>query len=105
MFDGGAYNFSKKATLITHREYIGDIISSPTAGAFSFNTYSINPGYVGTFPWLSNIAQNFESYKMHGLVFEYKTMSVDALNSVNTALGQVILSVQYDAANAPFTNK
>jgi hypothetical protein len=32
-------------------------------------------------------------------------MSADALNSTNTALGQVILSVQYDAANPPFTNK
>jgi hypothetical protein len=42
---------------------------------------------------------------MHGLVFEYKSMSADALNSTNTALGQVILSVQYDAANAAFTNK
>jgi hypothetical protein len=42
---------------------------------------------------------------MHGLVFEYKSMSADALNSVNTALGQVIMSVQYDAANLPFVNK
>jgi hypothetical protein len=32
-------------------------------------------------------------------------MSADALNSVNTALGQVILSAQYDAANQPFVNK
>jgi hypothetical protein len=39
------------------------------------------------FPWLSNIAQNFESYKLRGLVFEFKSMSGDALTSTNTALG------------------
>jgi hypothetical protein len=32
-------------------------------------------------------------------------MSGDALTSTNTALGSVVMSVQYDAGNLPFTNK
>jgi predicted nucleic acid-binding Zn ribbon protein len=93
LFTEGAYNFKRQRSVITHREYITDIVTSSTAGAFSYVTYSINPGQDSLFPWLSNIAQCFEAYKMHGLVFEYKSMSADALNSTNTALGQVILSV------------
>lgn len=87
LFTEGAYNFKRQRTIITHREYIADIVTGPDAGSFSYVTYSINPGSTNLFPWLSNIAQNFESYKMLGLVFEYKSMSADALNSVNTALG------------------
>ena len=32
-------------------------------------------------------------------------MSADALNSVNTALGQVIMATDYNAANPPFGQK
>ena len=32
-------------------------------------------------------------------------MSADALNSVNTALGQVIMATDYNAANPPFAQK
>lgn len=42
---------------------------------------------------------------MSGLIFEFKSMSGNALNSTNTALGQIIMSAQYDAGNAPFTDK
>lgn len=70
---------------------MSDVISS-SAGVFNGLVYKINPGNPETFPWLSSIASNFEAYRIEGLVFEYKTMSADALNSTNTALGQIILS-------------
>lgn len=56
LFKGGNYEFTKQRTFITHREYIADVISSPTPGAFSFIAYSVNPGSPITFPWLSQIA-------------------------------------------------
>lgn len=97
--------FQKRSTRLTNREFIGDVISASNVNSFGYSVFSLNPGIVTSFPWLSQIATSFESYRFHGLVFEYKTMSADALNSTNTALGQVIMSFQYDANNAPFQNK
>jgi hypothetical protein len=44
LFEGGQYNFTKKRTVITHREFISDVVSSSNANTFAYNTYSINPG-------------------------------------------------------------
>lgn len=91
--------------LVRRSEYIGDIISSGTAGAFKLQSFDVNPGLENTFQWLSQIACNFEEYEMQGIYFEYRSMSADALNSVNTALGSVIMSASYNAANPNFTSK
>lgn len=96
---------SGKVAIIKHREYISDVISSGTAGAFKVDSYFINPGQVASMPWLSGIAANYEHYQIRGMVFEFKTMSADALNSTNTALGQVIMATNYNAALANFPDK
>lgn len=56
LFKNGNFSFDKKSFTFSNREYIGDVISSPTAGAFAYTTYALNPGIGGSFPWLSNIA-------------------------------------------------
>jgi len=91
-----------RSVRIRHKEYLTDIIGSI---AFSSRSFVINPGAVGTFPWLSAVAAQFQQYKMHGLVFEFVSTSADALNSVNTALGSVIMATQYNSALGPFTSK
>lgn len=93
---------SSKGVRISHREYLGDITGST---AFTSRFYSIQPGSTNTFPWLSNIAAMFQSYKIHGLCFDFNSTSADALNSVNTALGTVVMSTQYNVAFPPFLNK
>lgn len=94
-----------RSVFISHREYIQDVITSPTAGAFQITSYDLNPALSTTFPWLATIAQNFEQYRIHGMVFHYKSNSADALNSVNTALGTVIMATQYNILLDPFKNK
>lgn len=95
-----------QSTIIRHREYIKDITTSSTAGAFKIEQFQINPGLYESFPWLSNISQCFDEYRLRGMVFQYKTTSSDALNSTNTALGTVIMATEYNAANTTsFTNK
>lgn len=89
---------------VAHREYLGDITCA-APGDFKTDTYTLNPGNVDTFPWLSNIAKNFEEYRFHGLVFEFKSTSANALNSTNTALGTVIMATQYDSVEETFSNK
>lgn len=97
---------SKDALRIKHREYIGDIISSSTAGQFQVQQFAINPGVAGTFQWLSQVCgSTFQQYRINGMVFEFRSMSADALNSTNTALGSVVMATDYDSADAAFTTK
>jgi len=100
---------SDRSVVVAHREYIQDISTGPTlvngATAFNSNTFNINPGQAATFPWLSNLALNFEEYEILGMVWEFKSMSANALNSTNTALGTVILSTDYNVLNQPFNTK
>jgi len=90
-------------TRVLHREYLADIISP--GQAFNLQSFILNPEAVGTFPWLSNIANNYEQFRFHGLVFEFKSNSATAVASTNTALGAVILATQYNALEPPFVSK
>jgi len=100
-----AMHSSRESTIIRHREYVADVVSSPTANTFQINTLSVNPGIDTTFPWLSTIAQQFQEYHIKGMVVEYVSTSADALNSVNTALGTVMIASRYRANSAPFVSK
>jgi hypothetical protein len=88
MFNGG------RAPRVSHREYLGDILSTTD---FTVREYRINPASIRTFPWLASMADRFEQYRLHGCVFEFKSTSADALNSTNTALGTVIGAAVYDS--------
>jgi hypothetical protein len=101
--DVPAFRRDELGVRVAHREYIGDIIGTT---AFANNVQlSLNPGVSATFPWLSQLATNFEQYKLHGCAFEYKTTSGTSIGSTNTALGTVIMATQYDVYDTPFTTK
>ena len=91
-----------RCTVISHREFIRDIRSSID---FESTTLTINPGDPVTFPWLHQIAENFEEYIFQGLVFEYKTNSATAVSSTNTAMGTVCMATQYNSLAPDFTSK
>lgn len=96
----------KNEVRIRHREYLGDIVSSATAGAFQLQSFPINPGVGATFPWLSQVCgATFQQYRLNGMVYEYRSMSANALNSTNTALGSVVMATDYDSKDAAFTSK
>ena len=99
------FDSSKQTHIVAHREYIKDITTSSVAGAFKNESFIINPGQAATFPWLSSIAENYEQYRVHGMIFQFVTTSADALNSTNTALGTVIMATDYNAASPAYTNK
>lgn len=87
---------------VKHREYIKDISSSVL---FASQSYSINPGLVDLFPWLSTVAQNFEEYRIHGMVIYLNTMSGVGISSTNTALGMWGAVTQYDPSEPDFVTK
>lgn len=92
-------------TVIRFQEYLGDIITSSTAGAFKIQSFNVNAADSITFPWLSQIAANYEQYEMEGCVFQFRSTSADALNSTNTALGSVMMATQYDSLDKKFDSK
>lgn len=92
-------------TVICHREFIQDIITSDTASTFKLQSFPINPGLSETFEFLAQIASNYEEYSIEGMLFMFRSMSADALNSTNTALGTVIMATDYNTAAQPFQSK
>lgn len=55
----------KGATVITHRELVGNITGTD---AFSIAaSIALNPGLAATFPWLSQVARNFDQYNFRKL--------------------------------------
>lgn len=92
-------------TIIRFQEYLTDIISSATAGAFTIQNFIINAANTRTFPFLSQIAANYEQYEVEGLLFEFRSTSGNALTSANTALGSVMMATQYDTYDIPFASK
>lgn len=89
---------------VRNREYICDIISG-ASGTFNVEVFPIQPGLTSSFPLLSEIAQGFDQYEFQGLAYEFRSMSGDALNSTNTALGTVCMATNYNAAQPAFGSK
>ncbi|QMW68972.1 capsid protein [Crucivirus-501] len=89
--------------IIVNREYIRDIGGDT---AFTNDPYAINPGSARTFPWLSQIADSYEEYRIRGIVFQFKsTSSPYTINQKSPSIGTVIMAAQYNVNNPIFTNK
>ncbi len=95
----------ENAMVIAHREYLGDITTSANAGDFQSEEFTVNPCLVKTFPWLNALANQFEEWLPMGIIFFFKTTSSDALNSTNTALGNVMMAAQYNVYQPDFGDK
>jgi len=95
---------SRGGFCVQHKEFIGDV---PASQAFALASLPINPGMKQTFPWLSQLAENFEEWKPKGIVFMFKTTSSNAVVSTNSnaGLGTVIMATEYNVANPSFGNK
>jgi hypothetical protein len=72
---------------IVHRELIGTVNGSI---AFTVNKYSLNPGLVRTFPWLSTQAAGWEQYRFNKLEFQFVT------RTATSTVGSVIMAPDYD---------
>lgn len=93
-----------ESTIIEHREYIGDLISSATPGQFTLRKYTFNPGNSALFPWLSSIANNYEQYEPLGAIVAFKSTSAE-FNALGQSLGTVIIASDYDIKDAVYSNK
>lgn len=94
------FDTTKQTNIVCHREYLGDI--QGTAG-FVNASYPLNPGMSQTFPWLSTVAQNYQEYRIHGIVFEFRSLITDFITS--GAPGVVIMATNYNADSPIYATK
>jgi len=81
-------------TTITHREYVAPVLASTTTRIV---TLWANPG-LSNFPWLRDIALNYEQYEFTKLVYTFVSAAA------TSERGRVSMSFQYDpTADEPFS--
>lgn len=88
---------------VTHREFIKDLVVPNDPSVFSLESFLINPANKTLFPWLAAMAKQYSQYKIHGMVFAYKTMSSDI--TAGGALGTVIMATNYNAIDRAYSSK
>jgi len=81
--------FRVRNTELLQSVQMGTTSSVPTALYF----FGINPGLQLSFPWLSLIAQNFQSYQFHSLRFDYRP------SCPTTSAGLVAMAFDPDPSN------
>lgn len=100
--------FSKESdngVIISRREYVSEIYAPAANVAFQLQSFPINPGLEGTFPWLSQLACNYDEFEMLQLIFTFKSTTTESNNSSNGQVGTVIMATNYNAAAPSFTDK
>lgn len=98
---------------ISQSEFIGNLtaqISVPNGSAagtlsspFALESYELNPGMSKLFPFLSQIAQNYDLYELEGLIISYHPNSGETSVASNQ-LGKVIIATNYDPDCVDFIN-
>lgn len=113
LVDGGrpsmqysATNDESQSVCISHSEYLEDVYGAGSA-QFTNTGYALNPGLVSNFPWLSQIAANYEEYEFIQLLFHFKsTVDASAVTSnANGSTGTIIMATNYNPSGSDFTTK
>lgn len=84
---------SDRCVVVSHREFIANIVGTVNFGVIAANQFPLNPGMGATFPWLSQIAQNYETYRFRKLKFEFKT------RTGTNVPGSVLMAIDPDASD------
>jgi len=84
---------SPSGVIVRHKELIGGVFSSSTTLSFLARRYIINPGKSDTFPWLSQLASNFDKYRLLSL----KVSLVS--NQPTTTAGRIGVGIDYDSTD------
>jgi hypothetical protein len=98
-------NSTADYTVISHKEYLGDLYSNHVPGVWTSTTFPINPGLAQTFPWSSSIANMFTTYKLLGAALVFKPTTGFATAAASPTLGKVIMVVNYNALAQPYVNE
>lgn len=88
--------------VISKTEYLCDVFS-PGSNNFTNTAYNMNPGWAGTFPWLSQVATNYTKWKPLKVLYEF----IPTLSYASTtgAMGTIMFAFNYNAGEGPFASK
>lgn len=86
-----SYGKNGKSCRVQHKEFIQNVSGTTNFTVALF--LALNPGLAGTFPWLANIANNFEQYRAHMVRFCYLTRTGTNIP------GSVMIAPDYDASD------
>jgi hypothetical protein len=84
---------SENSVTVSHREFVQRLEVIEPSDFKLLTKLTINPGNSDLFPWLSQIARNYETYKFENLTFEY----VPQCPSITA--GMLLQFIDYDAAD------
>lgn len=99
------------AMVITHSEFVGDIYgnewlnSSTPEQTFVNVNFELNPGLSRSFPFLSQIAVNFEEYEFIQLIYTYTPKISPNLSSTDGQVGSILMYTDYNAGDTPKKSK
>lgn len=90
--------------VITYREFIQNVAPSEN---FRRMDFPIQPGLGLTFPFLSQLADSYEEYKIHACVFEFQTTCPDNVITAGASMGMgsVLMATNYNVNRRPFTDE
>lgn len=80
--------------VINHTEYLRDVYG-PADATFTLSSTALNPGLLESFPYLAQIAANYEEYEFIQLMFHFKS-TVDASISATGTTGTLIMATNYN---------
>jgi hypothetical protein len=89
---------------ISNVEYVKDIYAPGTNTPFSISAFAINPGLPVAFPWLSQIAANYQEYELMQCIYTFKSTIAD-FAAASGQVGQVIMATQYNPSLEVFADK
>lgn len=88
----------------SNKEFVRDIYAPSSGTVFQIDSWNLNPGLVQAFPWLSQLALNFEEYEFIQLAFTYKSTVAD-FASASGQVGQIAMATQYNPNSDSFADK
>jgi len=88
-----------EATVVNHREYVGDIssgtfVEGTESTGFNIQRWQMNPGNGTLFPWLSAVSTAFQEYEINGMLVELVTEASEV--STNLAMGVMAMAAEYN---------
>lgn len=85
--------------LVRHRELYMDVIGVTSYPGTILPGGRINPGRQTMFPWLSRVAQNYESFRFNKLAFTFESASSYVMG------GTFAMAIEYDTRDDPPESK
>lgn len=93
------------AITISHVEYVKDVYVQPSNQVpFVVETIPLNVGLPTAFPWLSQLAANYEEYSLLQCIYTFKS-TIGEVSTGNGQQGQILMATQYNPADEPFADK